>query len=259
MTCYSNNRTTIECVNWAAGICGIFVFVGCITSGIVFSRNYSEYNDLQPLQNCSITNKYAYLNGKKIEYTYYIIAEYAGISLIGSVDKTTQVYDIGTIMCYYDPSATYATDSKLILTKTFPQASFITLLVFASLVAVNLIYVMISCILNCCNRSQTRTEPIPCERYESRRKVSKKKDIENKDKIENSNNSSNNSYQNNSSESSSNKIQATEDCVVCQEQKPNTLLVPCHHICVCVTCSEEIKKCPICRKNISATKIVFPV
>jgi len=52
--------------------------------------------------------------------------------------------------------------------------------------------------------------------------------------------------------------QAAEDpqneCVVCMDSIRDSLLVPCHHLCVCSTCADTLKEdqgiCPVCRQNI---------
>merc|ERR1712007_371785 len=50
-----------------------------------------------------------------------------------------------------------------------------------------------------------------------------------------------------------------QDCIVCQSEPRDTMLLPCRHMCLCASCSEVIRtrvqyqsyKCPICRKKIS--------
>ena len=41
-------------------------------------------------------------------------------------------------------------------------------------------------------------------------------------------------------------------CVVCQEREKTTLLMPCHHLCLCSGCAArtELKSCPLCRCDI---------
>ena len=49
-----------------------------------------------------------------------------------------------------------------------------------------------------------------------------------------------------------------DNCVVCMENKPSILILPCLHICHCITCEEEglMNKCPMCREKIDR-KIVI--
>ena len=49
-----------------------------------------------------------------------------------------------------------------------------------------------------------------------------------------------------------------DKCVVCLEYKPHILILPCLHICHCITCDEEglMNKCPMCREKIDR-KIVI--
>jgi len=50
-----------------------------------------------------------------------------------------------------------------------------------------------------------------------------------------------------------------QDCIVCQCEPRDTMVLPCRHMCLCSDCSEYIRtrvqytsyKCPICRKRIS--------
>ena len=43
-------------------------------------------------------------------------------------------------------------------------------------------------------------------------------------------------------------------CVVCDDEKRNSILYPCKHFCMCIECAKQIqtdfKTCPICRKPI---------
>lgn len=48
-----------------------------------------------------------------------------------------------------------------------------------------------------------------------------------------------------------------KDCVVCFSEKIDTIIMPCRHMCLCITCANALqksakpqaKKCPICRKS----------
>jgi len=48
-------------------------------------------------------------------------------------------------------------------------------------------------------------------------------------------------------------------CVICQEDEKCVLILPCRHLCLCEPCSQrpELKKCPLCRKEIQQTLHVF--
>lgn len=39
------------------------------------------------------------------------------------------------------------------------------------------------------------------------------------------------------------------DCPICYSEKCNTVCVPCGHICSCLDCSKNLKKCPLCRED----------
>ena len=43
-----------------------------------------------------------------------------------------------------------------------------------------------------------------------------------------------------------------DSCVICMENEPQILIIPCLHICHCILCDEEglINKCPMCREEI---------
>jgi ATP-dependent DNA helicase PIF1 len=52
-------------------------------------------------------------------------------------------------------------------------------------------------------------------------------------------------------------IEEDKLCVVCKENSKNVVLLPCRHMCLCKICSENINKCPICRKDINEYMQVF--
>eukprot|EP01083_Nonionella_stella_P016628 46441_1 len=39
-------------------------------------------------------------------------------------------------------------------------------------------------------------------------------------------------------------------CIVCWDERPNTVLIECGHICVCSECGPTLPQCPICRRPI---------
>ena len=49
-----------------------------------------------------------------------------------------------------------------------------------------------------------------------------------------------------------------DKCVVCMDNKPSILILPCIHICHCVSCDEEglINKCPMCREKIDRKLVI---
>lgn len=46
-------------------------------------------------------------------------------------------------------------------------------------------------------------------------------------------------------------------CVICQDTKKDTVLMPCKHLCVCEKCSKNIDLCPLCRKEFDESMTVF--
>eukprot|EP01088_Endostelium_zonatum_P016008 TRINITY_DN413_c1_g3_i3.p1 TRINITY_DN413_c1_g3~~TRINITY_DN413_c1_g3_i3.p1 ORF type:complete len:370 (-),score=143.40 TRINITY_DN413_c1_g3_i3:57-1166(-) len=46
-------------------------------------------------------------------------------------------------------------------------------------------------------------------------------------------------------------------CVVCLDEKKNVLIVPCNHLCLCKTCSLNVKQCPMCRGEIGSFTTVY--
>ncbi|GAB0098858.1 E3 ubiquitin-protein ligase mind-bomb [Sergentomyia squamirostris] len=43
-----------------------------------------------------------------------------------------------------------------------------------------------------------------------------------------------------------------DECLVCSEQKRDTVFKPCGHVCCCDNCSMRVKKCLICRETVSS-------
>ena len=46
-------------------------------------------------------------------------------------------------------------------------------------------------------------------------------------------------------------------CIVCFENKRNSLLVPCNHFCVCSGCANRLEACPICRTPIFERHAIY--
>lgn len=46
-------------------------------------------------------------------------------------------------------------------------------------------------------------------------------------------------------------------CVVCLETTSNHVLIPCYHICTCLTCALKLIDCPVCRSQITSVHKVF--
>ncbi|NXX40010.1 LRSM1 ligase, partial [Tricholaema leucomelas] len=47
------------------------------------------------------------------------------------------------------------------------------------------------------------------------------------------------------------------ECVVCMEQEPQMIFLPCGHVCCCQTCCERLQTCPLCRKDIAQRIRIF--
>jgi len=46
------------------------------------------------------------------------------------------------------------------------------------------------------------------------------------------------------------------ECVICMEGKPDTIFIPCAHLCSCMECYKGLKKsgralCPLCRRTVT--------
>ena len=55
------------------------------------------------------------------------------------------------------------------------------------------------------------------------------------------------------------KEQALDECLVCSDQKRDTLFLPCAHVAVCSGCSDRVKKCLICKEYVDERKKVTTV
>ena len=48
-----------------------------------------------------------------------------------------------------------------------------------------------------------------------------------------------------------------KECVICFSEKIDTIIMPCRHMCLCISCTISLqksgkpqnRKCPICRKS----------
>ncbi|NWU06740.1 LRSM1 ligase, partial [Cephalopterus ornatus] len=47
------------------------------------------------------------------------------------------------------------------------------------------------------------------------------------------------------------------ECVVCMEQEPQMIFLPCGHVCCCQSCCERLLSCPLCRQDISQRLRIF--
>jgi len=57
-------------------------------------------------------------------------------------------------------------------------------------------------------------------------------------------------------------IANANECCVCLEKTRNTVLVPCHHLCLCESCAEDLMSntkasCPLCRAEVHKTIKIF--
>lgn len=49
----------------------------------------------------------------------------------------------------------------------------------------------------------------------------------------------------------------TKTCTICYERKKRYLIVPCGHYCLCGTCANLMKECPICCGSIEKFQLVY--
>ncbi|NXF25149.1 LRSM1 ligase, partial [Rhodinocichla rosea] len=47
------------------------------------------------------------------------------------------------------------------------------------------------------------------------------------------------------------------ECVVCMEQEPQMIFLPCGHVCCCQSCCERLPSCPLCRQDIAQRVRLF--
>nr|XP_030142761.3 E3 ubiquitin-protein ligase LRSAM1 isoform X2 [Taeniopygia guttata] len=47
------------------------------------------------------------------------------------------------------------------------------------------------------------------------------------------------------------------ECVVCMEQEPQMIFLPCGHVCCCRGCCEQLHSCPLCRQDIAQRIRIF--
>ena len=48
-----------------------------------------------------------------------------------------------------------------------------------------------------------------------------------------------------------------DECVICRDAQKTHVLVPCGHMCVCGACASVVDSCPICRKPIERSLMVY--
>ncbi|XP_063265653.1 E3 ubiquitin-protein ligase LRSAM1 isoform X2 [Prinia subflava] len=47
------------------------------------------------------------------------------------------------------------------------------------------------------------------------------------------------------------------ECVVCMEQEPQMIFLPCGHVCCCQGCCQRLPSCPLCRQDIAQRIRIF--
>lgn len=55
------------------------------------------------------------------------------------------------------------------------------------------------------------------------------------------------------------QLEDRTDCVICQDDKKDHVIIPCMHLCICGGCAREsgIKECPLCMKPFTSIKRVY--
>jgi len=53
------------------------------------------------------------------------------------------------------------------------------------------------------------------------------------------------------------KLRDSMDCVICEEKVAKVILEPCCHMVMCRNCSNNVRKCPMCRADINSRLEVF--
>ena len=53
--------------------------------------------------------------------------------------------------------------------------------------------------------------------------------------------------------------QTIPECVICLSEERTHMLTPCNHLCLCLTCSKNMKKCPSCRTPVrNVVRVYIP-
>lgn len=53
------------------------------------------------------------------------------------------------------------------------------------------------------------------------------------------------------------QLKEQKTCKICLNAEVGVVFQPCGHLCCCVQCASALKKCPICRKQISGSVRTF--
>lgn len=77
--------------------------------------------------------------------------------------------------------------------------------------------------------------------------------------ISNSTNNDQQPQQNATTKIESNDINIADECLLCSEQKRDTVFKPCGHVVSCEACGARIKKCLICRETVSSREKVSTI
>lgn len=55
--------------------------------------------------------------------------------------------------------------------------------------------------------------------------------------------------------------ESKKECIICMGEEPNSVLIPCGHLGLCITCAREVqrnsKRCPVCRADINQVHQVY--
>lgn len=55
--------------------------------------------------------------------------------------------------------------------------------------------------------------------------------------------------------------ESKKECIICMSKEPNSVLIPCGHLGLCMACAREIqrnsKQCPVCRSVIDQVHQVY--
>jgi len=54
-------------------------------------------------------------------------------------------------------------------------------------------------------------------------------------------------------------IPEQEQCIICYDRRIDAVLLECGHLAVCVTCTKNLRECPICRRLVSRVVQIFHV